>query len=248
METPAPPTLERASSSASSTDAAKTFERDEVMALLASDKFKKFCKKKCGECGCLAFKRFANSSPMVVKPMLDTFWCKDCGRLLCEAHRSQHTCERVDAEKARKQAMTYADIQREVTEAEQRREAEEAAAEALKRQQSEEAAQRYHVMKSRRKVIAGKSTNVANFVQQQSLRDGPHQNELLELYQKANRINLRLWNEYESPSQKGLAEDEWRELCAVYERTSALTGMVLTLDGQPFELRNSWETDLAEDP
>ena len=29
----------------------------------------------------------------------DTFWCSDCGRVLCDSHRYQHTCERLDAMK-----------------------------------------------------------------------------------------------------------------------------------------------------
>ena len=125
METPPPPpALDRAASSASSADAAPqaTFTKDEVLAMLTADKFKKFAKKKCGECGVACMKRFASSSPMIVKPMLNTFWCKECGRLLCENHRQQHTCERVDAEKARKQAMTHEQIAEEVAKAEMQKE------------------------------------------------------------------------------------------------------------------------------
>ena len=246
METPPPPpALDRASSSASSADATAqaTFTKDEVLAMLAADKFKKFTKKKCGECGVACMKRFASSSPMIVKPMLNTFWCKECGRLLCENHRQQHTCERVDAEKARKQAMTHEQVAEEVARAEMQKEIADAEAAALKRQQSEEASARYFEMKARRKILAGKSTHVANFVQNLSLQaDGPNQQELLELYTAASRINLRLWNEHETPSQSGLAEDEWQRLCTIYDRACEVSGMQLTLDGQPFELHNSWET------
>ena len=34
-------------------------------------------------------------------PSKDTFWCRDCGRVLCDSHRYQHTCERLDALKER---------------------------------------------------------------------------------------------------------------------------------------------------
>ena len=34
-------------------------------------------------------------------PSEDTFWCRDCGRVLCDSHRYQHTCERLDALKER---------------------------------------------------------------------------------------------------------------------------------------------------
>ena len=57
----------------------------------------------------------------------------------------------------------------------------------------------------------------------------------------ARRIG-RLWNEHETPSQSGLAEDEWQRLCTIYDRACEVSGMQLTLDGQPFELHNSWET------
>ena len=65
----------------------------DVLALMTNDKFKKFCKKKCGECGCVAFKRFAKMSPLVVRARVGSLWCQKCGRLLCEAHRNQHSCE-----------------------------------------------------------------------------------------------------------------------------------------------------------
>ena len=44
-------------------------------------------------CGCVAFKRFAKMSPLVVRARVGSLWCQKCGRLLCEAHRNQHSCE-----------------------------------------------------------------------------------------------------------------------------------------------------------
>ena len=154
--------------------------------------------------------------------MLDTFFCGDCGRLLCEAHRSLHTCERHDAEKQRKASMTYEQVQQEVREKELQKEQAAAEAEAERQTIAEQKATTYLMMKERRKTLASKSTHIANFIQQMSLRDGvvgSVQAELLEAYTSASRINLRLWNEYETPSERGaLANDEWQRLCALYTR------------------------------
>ena len=32
-------------------------------------------------------------SPLVVRARVGSLWCQKCGRLLCEAHRNQHSCE-----------------------------------------------------------------------------------------------------------------------------------------------------------
>ena len=57
---------------------------DDVRKLLAGDNFKKFCKKKCGECHAPAFKKFLKVSPLVVRAQVGSFWCASCGRLLCD--------------------------------------------------------------------------------------------------------------------------------------------------------------------
>ena len=99
---PPSPTAGTAASPAASTDTTDTGKTKavaryateaDVLALMTNDKFKKFCKKKCGECGCVAFKRFAKMSPLVVRARVGSLWCQKCGRLLCEAHRNQHSCE-----------------------------------------------------------------------------------------------------------------------------------------------------------
>ena len=40
----------------------------------------------------------------------DTFWCRDCGRVLCDTHRYQHTCERLDALKAKNDSWSSSDL------------------------------------------------------------------------------------------------------------------------------------------
>jgi hypothetical protein len=91
-------------------------------------------RSKCAQCGVKSLAtRFKDSSAMMVTCMIDTFYCggsSGCGRILCEKHRNQHTCERVDAIAAKRRAMTPEQIQAEVRakEAEKfQREAEEEA-------------------------------------------------------------------------------------------------------------------------
>ena len=79
----------------------KLYSEEEVKKLLSSENYKKFCKKKCGQCNAAAFKKYTKMSPLVVRAQIGSFWCKECGRLLCEAHRNQHTCEKEDAEERR---------------------------------------------------------------------------------------------------------------------------------------------------
>merc|ERR1719367_1781744 len=43
----------------------------------------------------------------VVSKMLHSFWCPECGRVLCETHRHQHTCERLDQQKERNGHLTH---------------------------------------------------------------------------------------------------------------------------------------------
>merc|ERR550532_833172 len=63
---------------------------------------------------------------MVVIHMLDSCWCHECGRLLCEKHRYQHTCERLDQQKERNKHLTKEQLAAQLAEAEARKkEAEE---------------------------------------------------------------------------------------------------------------------------
>ena len=62
--------------------------------MLTKEKFKKkFLKQKCGECGSLCMAKYKASGPLVCRNMVDSFWCKDCGRLLCGQHRSSQLHE-----------------------------------------------------------------------------------------------------------------------------------------------------------
>lgn len=184
--------------------------------------------------------------PFVVKTMLDTFWCKDCSRLLCETHRSQHTCERYDEKKSRLQKMTPEQI-KEQLEAEARRKLQaEEAAKAAQRAVAVAAEEKRLQMKAKRKLIAGKAMQVASFLQS-AAREGSDArpksvvDELLELYTKANRISLHLWNEYESPSVSGLDEEEWAAMKEIYARAKELLHMFIVVDGQPLDMTNPWE-------
>eukprot|EP00928_Gymnodinium_smaydae_P000633 TRINITY_DN10241_c0_g1_i1.p1 TRINITY_DN10241_c0_g1~~TRINITY_DN10241_c0_g1_i1.p1 ORF type:complete len:209 (-),score=63.49 TRINITY_DN10241_c0_g1_i1:56-682(-) len=191
-------------------------------------------------------KKYKDTMAMIVKQMSDQYWCNDCGRVLCDKHRYQHTCERIDAEKERNAKMTNEELrERMEREAALKLAAEEAAkdekraeAEALERVNAER--------KGKRKLIAGKAQQVSGFLQQLArnpdiARRPRVQEELGELYTRANRIALTLYNEYETPSMPGLAEDDWQALKETYERARELTGMVLVTEDGPFQLRNPWD-------
>jgi hypothetical protein len=132
-----------------------------------------------------------------------------------------------------------------VKEKEQRKLQAEAEAEALKQSQAAEISQGYAERKARRKIVAGKSTHIANFLQRASIsaaQGSRLQRDLLELYTKASRINLELWNEFESPTVKeGIKEDSWNEIVDLYQRGSELTGTVIVIDGERFSTTNPWD-------
>mmetsp|Transcript_6796 Transcript_6796/g.15588 ORF Transcript_6796/g.15588 Transcript_6796/m.15588 type:complete len:191 (+) Transcript_6796:433-1005(+) len=110
------------------------------------------------------------------------------------------------------------------------------------------ASEGYTERKARRKIIAGKSTHIANFLQRAALQtqDQRAKAELLELYQKANRVNLELWNEFETPTVPGTKDDSWAEAVAAYRRGSEITGMVIMLEGRQLETRNPWDPPPAQ--
>lgn len=110
--------------------------------------------------------------------------------------------------------------------------------------------------RERRKLVAAKAHHVKNFLQQQArdpsspaARNQHIHNELLELYTRADRIALRLFNDIESPSMPmgGLAEEDWADLKDIYARGRELTGMYITVEGQPLNMRNPWEAPGADD-
>lgn len=223
----------------------RLFTRQELDEFITA-KFKAFVKHPCGQCGAPAGKRFATSMPFVVKTMLDTFWCKECGRLLCESHRSQHTCERHDAKMAKLTAMSPEQLRAQM-EAEAKRKIEaEDSAKAAQRAAAVQAEERRQEVKGKRQLLAAKSSHVANFLQtaardEQAGHSKRVREELLELYTKANRINLRLWNEFEQPSVPGLADEEWQELKEVYARGVQLLHMAVWVEGQELDMRNPWD-------
>jgi hypothetical protein len=66
---------------------------------------------------------------------------------------------------------------------------------------------------------------------------------MLRLYTKANRCNLELWNEFETPTAPGSVQTEaWLDAAACYARGSELCGMVIVgAQGEPFETRLPWD-------
>lgn len=216
---------------------------DEVRALLTADNFKKFTKKKCGQCNGLAFKRFSKVSPLVVRAQIGSFWCASCGRLLCEAHRNQHTCEKEDAEAERRRRMNVDDIREDVRRREEAKAKADAEAAAKKRALDEQKYAVVKMWKDRRRHVAGVSTSVANMVQRWSVQSDPGrvQDELLELYTSCNRINLRLWNEVSEPTIKlNIDEEAWAKLCTNYDRAKELTGLAIVVDGMPLDTHLPW--------
>ena len=138
---------------------------DDVRKLLAGDNFKKFCKKKCGECHAPAFKKFLKVSPLVVRAQVGSFWCASCGRLLCDAHRNQHTCEVEDAELERRRRMNVDDIRADIKRREDAKAEADAKAAAVKRAADEKKFAIVSAWKQRRKHVAGVSTSIANMCQ-----------------------------------------------------------------------------------
>jgi hypothetical protein len=73
---------------------------------------------------------------------------------------------------------------------------------------------------------------------------------MLRLYTKANRCNLELWNEFDTPTSPGTVKTEpWVEAKECYERGSQLCGMVIVgAQGETFETRFPWEEAGAPPP
>eukprot|EP00747_Dinoflagellata_sp_TGD_P170272 gnl/TRDRNA2_/TRDRNA2_201412_c0_seq1.p1 gnl/TRDRNA2_/TRDRNA2_201412_c0~~gnl/TRDRNA2_/TRDRNA2_201412_c0_seq1.p1 ORF type:complete len:250 (-),score=62.06 gnl/TRDRNA2_/TRDRNA2_201412_c0_seq1:56-805(-) len=226
----------------------KRYTKEDMESLVSGPNFKEFLKAKCGQCDIPACKRFKGSMPMIVKQMLDTYWCNECGRILCEKHRDQHTCERRDAVKEGLANMSPEKLKERMEAEAARKLAAEEAAKDEKRREAEVIERGIQERKARRKLIAGKSSHVAGFLQQAARDDNrgfrPQvREELFEMYTKANRINLFLWNEYESPTtvQGAIAEEEWEQLKEIYERGCQIIGAVVVVDGERLNMRNPWD-------
>ena len=248
------------SSPGSPTVEAKQLSRDQVEAMLTKEKFKKrFLKQKCGECGEMCMAKHKTSGALVCRSMVDSFWCKDCGMLLCSRHRSQqlHDCARKNAQLAKQRRQTTEEIQSDVAakvkaggsalsaDVEQKKEA-------LRKKKASAA---YLETKHRREVVAGKANQVAQFTQRlarESLdHGGPTRNpqsrvELAELSKRCLHLATVLSNEIHTPTSQGLNDDAWGRVAEIYERCVAISGMVLHVDdgmggGTPFALTHSWD-------
>lgn len=230
----------------------KRFAKADLEAFVTGT-FKTFCKEKCAECGAPATKRFSTSMSFVVSKMLESFWCPECGRVLCEKHRYQHTCEKLDQQKARNKNLTHEQLAAQLAEAEALKQAAEDAKKAEARREAEALEQQRLVRKDRRAMLARKAKCVEDFLQG-FLRDtdanaarGPRvRDELFDMYGRSKRLSLTLYNEYEHPSGPDLAEDDWREVKTIYERAKELTGMFVTVEGQPLDMRNPWDAPEAD--
>ena len=104
-------------------------------------------------CGCVAFKRFAKMSPLVVRARVGSLWCQKCGRLLCEAHRNQHSCEMEMEELARRRRVDVDAIREGIKRQEEEKEQRAADADALKRAEAGAKAARYRMWKDRRRHV-----------------------------------------------------------------------------------------------
>lgn len=208
--------------------------------------FKRLMKRTvCGECGVKCMQsRFGNVSALVLPSMINMFWCEKCGRLLCEKHRGQHTCEKQDAMDAKRRAMTAEEVRQEVEEAQQLKLQQEAEAAAAKKASDAEKASQYFEIKERRHTLASKAKIIANFIQDMALRApaGNVRQELLVMAPVSLRICIELSNEIESPTVSfALRDDIWEETKRMYERAVEISGMQSMVEGQPLSLHNSWE-------
>ena len=135
-------------------------------------------------CGCVAFKRFAKMSPLVVRARVGSLWCQKCGRLLCEAHRNQHSCEMEMEELERRRRVDVDAIREGIKRQEEEKEQRAADADALKRAEAGAKAARYRMWKDRRRHVAGISSSVASMVQRWSVQAeaGRKRDRLLDIY------------------------------------------------------------------
>ena len=219
------------------------FSESEVKELLTGEFFKKkFLKKKCGQCGVACFRaKFGDTSPLIVRAQTSSFWCKDCGRLLCEAHRVLHECERVDAKRAAERRLSPEEIRERALRKEKERVDREEEEKQKVRAQRDLKTAKYQFWKARRSFLAGKSNHVVNFAQRLALsstEQGRARDELLELYTTCNRINLRLWNDVTEPTctDPPLDMESNDKLVTSYDRIKEITGMVCIVDGMPLDL------------
>lgn len=234
---------------AAETPDVKRWAKDDLEAYV-SGSFKTFCKEKCAECKGNATKRFSTSMSFVVSKMLDSFWCHECGRVLCDKCRYQHTCENLDRQKERNAKLTHEQLAQQMLEVEVAKEQKQAEEQAELRQAAEAVEQERMVRKDRRKILAMKAKSVEDFIQgitrdtdANAARGRAQAEELLLLYTSARRLALTLYNDFEHPSSKELLEEEWEEVKVVYERAKELSRMIVIdrESGQPLSMQNPWD-------
>ena len=92
-------------------------------------------------------------SPLVVRARVGSLWCQKCGRLLCEAHRNQHSCEMEMEELARRRRVDVDAIREGIKRQEEEKEQRAADADALKRAEAGAKAARYRMWKDRRRHV-----------------------------------------------------------------------------------------------
>ena len=143
-------------------------------------------------CGCVAFKRFAKMSPLVVRARVGSLWCQKCGRLLCEAHRNQHSCEMEMEELERRRRVDVDAIREGIKRQEEEKEQRAADADALKRAEAGAKAARYRMWKDRRRHVVWCP---ASFLTSEHRCDGV---ELVQLARHRRRESRRAWRAWSS--------------------------------------------------
>jgi len=211
-------------------------------------KFKTFLKEPCAECGKPAVKRFNGTMSFIVGQLADSYWCNECGRILCESHRYQHKCERLDQQKERNKHLTHDQMAARIAQEEALRQARDEETKAAARQEAEAHEEQRQLRRGRRELIAKKAKQLEDFLQgicrdtDTNARRGPQaRDELLDMWTRAKRIALTLYNEFEHPTLPGLAEDDWRDATELYQRAQELTGMYISVEGEPLSMRNPWD-------
>lgn len=215
---------------------------------LVTNKYKTFCKLKCEECQAPACKRFSGMMSLVAKQMLDSCWCNECGRVLCDKHRHQHTCERLDQQKERNKHLTKEQLSAQLAEAEALKAVKEEE-EALERRKVAEAVEAERQdRKEKRKLLASKARIIESFLQSVCRNDEIIQargtavkDELFDMYTRLTRLSLALYNEFEHPTTKDLQEGDWQDVKQIYQRASELTRMRAMTEEGPLDVRNPWD-------
>eukprot|EP00930_Biecheleria_cincta_P100221 TRINITY_DN91848_c0_g1_i1.p1 TRINITY_DN91848_c0_g1~~TRINITY_DN91848_c0_g1_i1.p1 ORF type:complete len:261 (-),score=59.42 TRINITY_DN91848_c0_g1_i1:36-785(-) len=222
------------------------FTKEELEDFITKDK-KAFLKTPCAECGgsCGLAKKYKETMAVIVKNMLDNFWCRDCGRVLCDKDRYQHTCEVIDAAKEKNAKITKESLAQQLADDEARKAAVEAAAKAERIRAAEILEQEKSQRKAKRKILAQKAKQVESFIQQRS-RDTTglsesKKNQMLELYPRASRISLALYNQFEHPDNTEVGGQDWEDIKEIYAKARELTGMIIMTEDGPLDMRNPWD-------